>query len=155
MILRERATRRPSKKKHSWRKEKPREKMADDSRCASESKRTHSLCQNAGLSFARVAAETKPAHSLTWGPHDCVDARMTWRVRRRQASDFCWFSPCSAAPASSPTVFLSHIPPALASNHQLGNSIFLSHYSSSSLQLQPAERSERNEHVFEQRHNQK
>ena len=43
------------------------------------------------------------------------------------------------AGASSPTVFLSHIPPALASSHQPGNSVFLSHHSSSSLQLQPAE----------------
>jgi len=44
------------------------------------------------------------------------------------------FPPCSAgAPASNPTVFLSHIAPALASSHQPDNSVFLSHHSSSSL----------------------
>ena len=37
------------------------------------------------------------------------------------------------------TVFPFHIPPAPCSNHQPGNSVFLSHHSSSSLQLQPAE----------------
>ena len=37
--------------------------------------------------------------------------------------------PCS----SRATVFLFHIAPALVSSHQLGNSIFLSHHSSSSL----------------------
>jgi len=42
---------------------------------------------------------------------------------------------------SSATIFPSHITPAPASSHQPGNSIFLSHHSSSSLQLQPAERS--------------
>jgi len=43
--------------------------------------------------------------------------------------------------SSSATVFPSHIIPASAYSHQPGNSIFLSHHSSSSLQLQPAERS--------------
>ena len=52
-------------------------------------------------------------------------------------------SPCSAgAPASSPTVFLFHIAPALPSSHQPGNSVFLLHHSSSSLQLHPAEHGE-------------
>ena len=46
------------------------------------------------------------------------------------------------AGASSATVNLSHIPPAPASSYQSGNSVFLSHHSSSSLQLQPAERGE-------------
>jgi len=40
---------------------------------------------------------------------------------------------------SPATGFLSHIPPAPASSSSLPNSIFLSHHSSSSLQLQPAE----------------
>ena len=50
---------------------------------------------------------------------------------------------CSAGlEASSSTLFLSHIAPAPAYSHQSCNSIFLSHHSSSNLQLQPAERSE-------------
>jgi len=36
-------------------------------------------------------------------------------------------------------VILSHTIPAPASSHQSSNSVFLSHYFSSSLQLQPAE----------------
>ena len=43
---------------------------------------------------------------------------------------------------SRATVTHSHVPPASASNHQSGNSVFLSHNSSSSLQLQPVEHSE-------------
>ena len=39
------------------------------------------------------------------------------------------------AGASSPTVLLFYISPALASSHQSGNSVFLSHHSSFSLQL--------------------
>ena len=43
-------------------------------------------------------------------------------------------APCSAgAPASSTTVFISHIVPTLVSSHQPNNSVFLSHHSSSSL----------------------
>ena len=38
------------------------------------------------------------------------------------------------------TVFSFHIAPAPASSHQSGNSVFLSHHSNSSIQLQPAER---------------
>ena len=45
------------------------------------------------------------------------------------------------AGASSATVNLSFIPPASAFSHQPGNSVFLSYHSSSSFQLQPAERS--------------
>jgi len=40
------------------------------------------------------------------------------------------------------TVFSSHTTPATSSSSSQPNSIFLSHHSSSSLQLQPAERSE-------------
>ena len=42
---------------------------------------------------------------------------------------------------SSPTVFSSHTTPATSSSSSQPNSIFLSYHSSSSLQLQPAERS--------------
>ena len=54
----------------------------------------------------------------------------------------CRGSLCSACcSSSSRTVLFSHTTPASASSSSQPNSIFLSHHSSSSLQLQPAERS--------------
>ena len=51
----------------------------------------------------------------------------------------------SAASSSfSPIVFSSHTTPATSSSSSQPNSIFLSHHSSSSLQLQPTERSDWN-----------
>ena len=50
---------------------------------------------------------------------------------------------CSAGHLfSSATVFFSHTTPVISSSSSHPNSIFLSHHSSSRLQLQPAERSE-------------
>ena len=69
----------------------------------------------------------------------------SYRFNRERQPPYSAGAPgsCSAgAPGSSLTVFLSHIAPALISSHQPGNNVFLSHHSSFSLQLQPAERSE-------------
>ena len=48
-------------------------------------------------------------------------------------------TPAAASSTSQPTVFSSHTTPAAASGHQPANSVFLSHYSSSSLQHQHSE----------------
>jgi len=62
-------------------------------------------------------------------------------MRMEHAGGSLCHSLCSAGGfPSSATVFPSHTPPAPASSHQPGNSVFLSQHSSSSLQLQPAER---------------
>ena len=56
---------------------------------------------------------------------------------------FALHSPCSAGGwCLQPYSISLHIPPALVFSHQPGNNVFLSHHSSSSPQLQPAELSD-------------
>ena len=58
-------------------------------------------------------------------------ARQGYTLKLRSAS----------SSSSSPIVFFSHITPTTSSSSSQSNSIFLSHHSSFSFQLQPAERS--------------
>ena len=68
--------------------------------------------------------EPRPGGRAVW---NAPRARRRTHASNRQT--LCW----AGLQPSSATVSLSHIAPASASSHQLSNSIFLSHHSSSSL----------------------
>ena len=104
--------------------------------------------QHLSGNWAAMASKQRQPRSQTLQFTARSDNNWSWSgqaypclIQRKKGTKKIILSPCSAdAPASSTTVFFSHSTLALASSQQPDNSIFLSHHSSSSLQLQPAER---------------
>ena len=98
--------------------------------------------QNEGISTPCI---TISASQLNKGSRDELNSCLHLQVQMPQRSNSEMVDVLSLRSAggfsSSSTVNPSHISPAPASSHQPSNSIFFSHHSSSSLQLQPAERS--------------